>query len=510
MLRRIRYDITGKPFSFLFQSVMYTVLFTFLFGSLLMVSLSDVFELTAGRTMSLDITLYGDETSPLDVDNGYYTPDYTDQQKQYIEAVKDLGNREGVVYWDVNVNAMNTPFHVGSFYEDGSWDFMMERTVNQEVTSSINELYAYQPDLSPTAVTVKGVSVPEFQDYRNGDIIFSGEYSGRTFTQQELDEGEMVCIVPFSGNAAWYRSDGTYDTQHRDEITITSVVFDENNDIRVHRSWTLKVIGTYMLSAGRTLISARSMNVPVYIPVNTMMTLLDEALTFQKENDPDYENRMKFKENVIQVYPSVLQVDSYASLKEMIRYIQSTDVCKQGLISPDSDLASMAPVIAGIETVTSSFRIISWLIMGLTVVFALVNSCLSCYMHRKESAILMTMGEKKTGISLQRMMETGLQAIIGMIIALPVSHWIVCQFGLELFNSSMRYRDTAISQALSSTFSLHDVKLSMEELRELIRFGSMDWIIVVAVLVVIVLLVYWLSMFMTERIRLRDTLSPGE
>ena len=131
-------------------------------------------------------------------------------------------------------------------------------------------------------------------------------------------------------------------------------------------------------------------------------------------------------------------------------------------------------------------------------------------MHRKESAILMTMGEKKTGISLQRMMETGLQAIIGMIIALPVSHWIVCQFGLELFNSSMRYRDTAISQALSSTFSLHDVKLSMEELRELIRFGSMDWIIVVAVLVVIVLLVYWLSMFMTERIRLRDTLSPGE
>ena len=114
MLRRIRYDITGKPFSFLFQSVMYTVLFTFLLGSLLMVSLSDVFEFTAGRTMSLDITLYGDETSPLDVDNGYYTPDYTDQQKQYIEAVKDLGNREGVVYWDVNVNAMNTPFHVGS------------------------------------------------------------------------------------------------------------------------------------------------------------------------------------------------------------------------------------------------------------------------------------------------------------------------------------------------------------------------------------------------------------
>ena len=80
MLRRIRYDITGKPFSFLFQSVMYTVLFTFLLGSLLMVSLSDVFELTAGRTMSLDIRLYGDETSPLDVDNGYYTPDYTDQQ----------------------------------------------------------------------------------------------------------------------------------------------------------------------------------------------------------------------------------------------------------------------------------------------------------------------------------------------------------------------------------------------------------------------------------------------
>ena len=45
MLRRIRYDITGKPFSFLFQSVMYTVLFTFLLGSLLMVSLSDVFDL---------------------------------------------------------------------------------------------------------------------------------------------------------------------------------------------------------------------------------------------------------------------------------------------------------------------------------------------------------------------------------------------------------------------------------------------------------------------------------
>lgn len=74
----------------------------------------------------------------------------------------------------------------------------------------------------------------------------------------------------------------------------------------------------------------------------------------------------------------------------------------------------------------------------------------------------------------------------------------------------MRYRDTAIGQALSSSFSLHDVKLSMEELRELIRFGSMDLIIAGAVLVVIMLLVYWLSMFMTERIRLRDTLSSGE
>ncbi|MGM9941813.1 MAG: hypothetical protein ACI32N_07495 [Bulleidia sp.] len=510
MLRRIRYGISGKPFSFVFQAVMYTVLFTFLLGSLLIVSLSDVFETVAGRTMSLNVTLSGDETSPVSAENGYYTTDYMDQEKQYLKVVDDLRNRDGVAYCDVNVNAMSTPFHVGTIYDDGSWDFLMERSRVSDDTPTLEQLYDWQPDLPTTAVTVKGVSVSDFTDYRNGDIILSGDYSGRTFTTEELDQGEMVCMVPFSGNADWYRSDGTGNSQQRDEITITSVVFNENNEISAHRSWTLKVVGTYMLTAGRTLMSSRSVNIPVYVPLNTLMKLLDEAAAFQKENDPDYESRLKFKENVIQVYPAILEMDSYASLKNMIRYIQSTDAYAQGLVSPDSELASMAPVITNIETVTSSFRIISWLMIGLTVVFAVVNSCMNCYMRKKESAVLMTMGETKTNIAIQRMMETGLQAFIGMITALPLSHWIVCQFGMELFNSSMQYRDTTIGQALSGTFSLHDVKLSAEELNELFRFSSTDLFIAGVVLVVIVLLVYWLSMVMTERIRLRDTLSAGE
>lgn len=510
MLRRIRYYITGKPLSFVFQAVMYTVLFTFLLGSLLTVSLSGVFESVAGRSMSLDITLSGDETSPIAVENSYYTSDFMEKEKRYIEAVQELGNKEGVEYFDVNVNAMDTPFHVGSIYEDGSWDYMKSRIYTEDREYDLNELYAYQPDVSSTEVTVKGVSVSDFSDYRDGNIMLAGDYSGRTFTQEELDNGEMVCIVPIYGNAALYRSDGTFVEENYEEITITSAALDENYEIKAHKSWTLKVIGTYMLPAGKSMMSARYTNVPVYIPLNTLMNLLDEAIAFQKENDPEYESRMRYKEKIIQVYPAVLEMDSYDSLKDMIRYIQTTDAYAEGLITPDSELADMAPVIANIETVTSSFRIISWLIMGLTVVFALVNSCMSCYMRKKESAVLLTMGEKKTRISVQRMMETGLQALIGMAVALPLSHWIVCRFGLELFNSSMRYRDTAIGQALSSSFSLHDVKLSAEELSELLRFSGMDLIMAGAVLVVIPLLVYAVSMFMTERIRLRDTLSAGE
>lgn len=70
---------------------------------------------------------------------------------------------------------------------------------------------------------------------------------------------------------------------------------------------------------------------------------------------------------------------------------------------------------------------------------------------------------------MQSVMENGLQMILSMVIAIPLSLSGVRKFGIYLFDSSIRDQTSTLSSALKYTFSLNDIQITPEMMKEMLK-----------------------------------------
>lgn len=194
IMRRIELDLRKKTSSWLLKIAVFTMLFSLLFTSILIYSVSNQineniisrFDLISG-VLSNEFQRWYQLTKE----------DYFNKTNQYLKVFNELGKSEGVDFEDINfeldilasvypVNMKKKPIEFYSFTENLNYyesDYEQYK-LSLKCLENKKGICIFP--------SVKSVRNPNFIDlkYQRLKIV-----EGRTFTEQELLDGANVCIV---------------------------------------------------------------------------------------------------------------------------------------------------------------------------------------------------------------------------------------------------------------------------------------------------------------------------
>ena len=88
MFRRIWYHLRYMANTFFQHIFMYTLLFFFFFSSLLIIQLSDVFDIVLSQSSDMNISVYSSITYP--PQSFYLEKDYIQKEDQYINCIQPI------------------------------------------------------------------------------------------------------------------------------------------------------------------------------------------------------------------------------------------------------------------------------------------------------------------------------------------------------------------------------------------------------------------------------------
>lgn len=459
MLRRILYHMKYRFLSILQETVIYLLLFTFFIGSLLTIQLSGILNTVLSQNSDMNVSVYSSITYPVQKLECNY--DKLAREETYTDIIQKASRLDGIDYYDYSISANMVPLKPVQYREDGTYLFYS--TLSPEPIT-----VPYDPEVS-YGISLKGITNADTEALHDGSIMTYRDGESGFLTQEKINSNEMICFLPASSYASWYDS-STMEKIDPEYFTVSTAVTDENGTVSSYKEWNLKVAGTYLMHGTMYISNSDgSGELPVYMPLGTLLNIRNEAFAFQNEYNHDWQKNITFDYQLDAVHPVTFQMHDLSSAKKLISFLQSTDAYQEGDLGISSSITENAPVYTSIYSITSSFSLLSMIIAVITVIFAAISTLLIAIKNRKEMTLLQALGEKNNRIVMQSVMENGLQMILSMVIAIPLSLSGVRKFGIYLFDSSIRDQTSTLSSALKYTFSLNDIQITPEMMKEMLK-----------------------------------------
>lgn len=507
MFKRIQYSIFKNIRSFSFRTVILTVLLTFFIASLLISNLADVY----------DKIFIGNVDLTVEVSSEFSSTDYTmDTVAQYLDAEKKLEEQyhawtenTGIAYSDMDITLNSLYPIIPSKIEGEGISFFSSNITNGAYSGSKNKFLTGATDLQSANLfsEIEAVNNAVPQNFEQGNLKLFG---GRLFEQQEIDQGEMVCVIPFAAGGSWEDGKNTMYPPVGDDFTLTTYYIN-NNEIIDHLSWNLKIIGSYQneLSNDDWCIHGTASSIPVFIPYKTLAKMQSEAIAFQQKYNTDYLTKTRgYQWGSIDAMEFNFQ--DIDSLNQFVKDIESSESFKEGRINYLSMADAYGTILSNIYTMTDSFRMIAAAMLVLTITYSLMLVGLNAVYRRKEIAVLQSMGEKKSRINLQFFIEQMISLMISCAVSLPLSLFIAKKYGVYLFTSDMKNNDSTIAKAIWSSFLGKHMKLTAQEIEDMITYENMQLLIIAAAVLLIMLISFIMIKFMTDRFHARELLNGEE
>lgn len=485
MLERLLLSIVRRPWKQIRMVLLYAVLFFFLLGASLIPSISSLFDTAVGQSIDLRVTVF-----PEFVEQEKSTEsDRTDleDEKQWFRTLEELGREKGVLSSDYQMSASNLLLNVGSIDQNNQASYY---EISGDSAPKTDPDWVFHPFARTSFTAITGVSTSDPEILKKGQIALRGQAGGRFFSAEEIENGEMVCVIPARHIASLSTPQGFVSQVPGDELNLIACAYDSSGHVTASKTWALKIVGVNQGNASDTVISD---NV-VYLPVKALEKIEEEVLAFLQEKQSSLSlDNMKLTSQRNTLTPAVFELDNLEHMKCFLDHLHTLPAWQEGRLSTDSSLDEYAPVLSNIYSVTSSFRMIALLVSLMIVLFAAVTGALECMYRRREMAVLQAMGESGMNISVQFAIEQGLQMAAGLCLALPAALFGVRKFAGFLFDNSVKETSEAISQALSTSFSLQKIEWSEADISTLVNYSGSQLLLCLSVIVLCVLSVLLVS-----------------
>ena len=238
---------------------------------------------------------------------------------------------------------------------------------------------------------------------------------GRSFTPEEIENGSMVCYIP--ERLVWFdrslADDGFKIYKVGDELNLAAYLFDYDGNLVDELDYTFTVIGTYK-SADQWPLEH------IYIPQKTLLRMQDEAYDYYAANGKHYFDLVKATNTYLPT-AMTFTLNSVEDLNSFIETIEALPQYQSGELMYYAAVSDVAEVYSGLMSVADSFSSIMYVFAALVVVIAAMMAVLDAFYRRREIALLQSLGENASSVTLQFVLENLIIMAVSNAVAIPLA-----------------------------------------------------------------------------------------
>lgn len=456
MFRRIFLNLIRRPFWTIQRVLLFAVLFGFFAMTFFMDDITSFVsrEYLAGVDMNVSVGSYLQQGTYKASYNGSFK-DYRNLVNEYIGIYDKLKQCPGVSYAGMDVQTN---------YQDAFYIKEKDRMGLAVIVDSVRYLesfitYARESNYFGMSITVYGSSdnfyhrfetveedvpmenymptlpVAEQSDvqfiscndyycfiYGTGDTVpqrmrFGTEKltDGRAFTREEIENGSMVCYIP--ERYVWFdkslADDGYKLYKAGDELNLAAYLFDYDGNLIDELDYTFTIIGTYKIADHGDLAH-------IYIPQKTLLRMHDEAYNYYAANGRHYFDLSKAT-NIYSPTVMTFTLNSLDDLNSFIETIESLPQYQSGELMYYAAVSDVADVYSGLISFANSLGSIMYIFAVLVVIIAAMMAVLDAFYRRREIALLQSLGESASSVTLQLLFENLILMGVSNAVAIPLA-----------------------------------------------------------------------------------------
>lgn len=252
---------------------------------------------------------------------------------------------------------------------------------------------------------------------------------GRTFNDREIENGSLVCVI--TPNTYQY-VDGQIKKVNVGDYISYSIIETSNEDIEIYKTYDLEVIGILSDDIHYTPTGNNFSNGAI-IPEKLFLEIYDDA----KHVD---------KDNIYYLFmPVIATLADFEDIEKFITYMQDLNTIEGKDIRYETSLDSYYSFAGHIEAISynASFLFKFALIATIFLYILIIN--LDLNRRRKEIGLLSSLGQSKTSIMIELIIQYLIISIVALIFAVIVS-LLISKYLVAIFENIDSISNFAIEE----------------------------------------------------------------
>ena len=368
---------------------------------------------------------------------------------QYYNFLNDLAAKNNLLYADINMIIKSSPLAAADvdygvlcqYHSDIDGTDVIE-TANYE---SLNNYLSGQADW------ISGFSLVSARESEFTDLHFgwSAIYEGRTFTDEEIDNGAMAAVIMKNNysdnnknNIAYY--DGAAIEKLEIGDTLSFAIFEPGGAI--YKTYDFKIIGFADVKNYKQPDRTREFYSAVVVPEKVFLEIYEDnmeviakyGLAANGDAEWGYLPHLSF-------FPTYWELNSLGDIDNLVKEIEDFNYTKNVDYSYETTSDQYTILAGDIESLSSGFTVmfifsILVALILLTLIFALeINT------RKNELAILVCMGESKFKVAWQLLGEYLIIAALSFVLALFSSHYLAKEISASMIDTNTLLENNTVT-----------------------------------------------------------------
>ena len=435
ILQAVKQDLL----SYLKRAVVYTALFAVIITSSLVHMMTESYS--NDILGSIDYYLM---VSPLLLENRYWedSETYHEKETRFLEFYDDIKCEIPVEYTDLCGSA---PYAMPVYVREGETDdvyyllsksdaFDNAMTITADDSELINGPLGFHDMQGDAILTdryihfgrIRFADNSDFSNLHFDDITIN---MGRSFTEDEIERGEAVCIVPadailYDGDSARQLPRGNWTGEHivsinpGDTIELHVILFEDNSTAEIVE---LEVIGKYAFIDddfhsidGNTIVLGSHCS--IIIPYKLAKSIEEKILDYDLLSDD-----IRGGNQLLNIEPALFKCTTLEDLDELIDYIERSELYQNGEISYYATTYEYSSFISSMMSFSKSIHTISLLAVSIAIISTILMNVVQAYQSRKNLFLYYSFGKRKEKTAFDQALIEGTVSLLSFLAALVLS-----------------------------------------------------------------------------------------
>ena len=421
--------------------------------------------------------------------------------EEYYADLTDVKNKFNPKYMDINLSFPNiTPIKAYgevyglAFYGNYEEVKQANRTGDFNDIEQISTFDEYKNDNAPYFSPFKLFSCQNsdfsiihykynYHTYKDGEetiINYTKIQKGRTFSDDEIERGSLVCVVT---PKTYQYVDGQIKKVDVGDYISYSIMLPSDGDIEIYKTYDLEVIGILNDRIYFTPNSNHFAEDGAIIPEKLFMEMYDQA------KKVDYSNTYYL------FMPCIATLSDFEDIEEFINYMQELNTMDGKNIKYETSLDSYYSFAGNIEAISNNTNFLFKFALVATIILYILIINLDLNRRKKEIGLLSSLGQSKTSLMIELTIQYILVPLIALVLAIVVSSLLSKHLVTLFENIDSINNFTVENKTLDYTDSIkaiNNLQINIDN-SQLLKIAGIEIIVIIISTIISVLSIFTLK-----------------